>query len=1211
MRDQGGIPPGHDASKPGNGGVRTPIKGESSSSDPNSRAPSDADTLFGSVASVNPSDSPTVIAPAGTGFSRAMPGYYTDSGQLVLTVGHILAQRYEVLSLLGEGGMGAVYKAMELDRMVALKVIRRELSGNRAILDRFKQELILATQVTHKNVVRIYDLGEADGLKFITMEYVEGEDLRTVIHQRMKLPPTEAVALIEQVCRALEAAHSVGVIHRDLKPQNIMLDKSGRILVMDFGLARTLEGDGMTQTGALVGTMEYMSPEQALAQNLDQRSDIFSVGLILYELLTGVTPFHADSALASLIKRTQERVVPVSDLDHSIPTALSQIVSRCLERDVALRYQSAAQLLADLELWRGTGKSGVLPIRLPSAALSSWAGKKWWLAGATALALLLVLLGYFGLRVKNAPSAETRQEAHAVPSRSLAIIPFRNASGDAKDDWIGSTVADVLSTDIGQSSHVHAVPTDRLRQVLSDLRVGPETIVDPDTLKRVAQFSNANVVISGQYAFSNDQIVLNATIRDLVHDQTVPITAQASVKDLPSAIDSLADSVRKNLSLSANVVDELKAQSFKPNSKSVEALREYDEGARLMRAGQYIGALQHLQSATNADPDFALAFSSLAEAQSELGFEADAEQSSIRAADLAHNQNLPLPEKYLISASSARILKDNTKAIEAYENLSRSSPGDVDLQYTLGILYLQNGEYDKARAEFAGVLQTDPKNIKALWGAGVVDNLTGNPQAALEALTRGSSLAIQADNHEQQALLLLSTGISYRLLNKPEEALRNYQESIAINEKIGQKRGVAAALNEMGNVQRTSGKPDAALASYNKSFVLLRDIGMKDEMADALTNLGTVYQDLGKFDQALDVYKQALQIERETANQSAEAQCLDNVASVYLSMGDTSNAFTYSQQALQLREKLGVPGDIADTLESLSEAYTATGQYDQAMTALMRALELSRKVGDGSRTALVSRQVGLVLGYQGRFGAAVKSLQEALKTYRDQGENGLSMAGLLTDLSGALARAGRGDESATSLDEAERIQQAWKNDGLVSAIRNTRGDIAFYRGDVKSAFQFYQSGLQLASRTEENEVTLLSKLNLARVAVAEGHFQDALRQLKPLLNAKRAVTANLSMQINLAAAEAAIGVKDYSAADHSLEQELTTAKRSGMRFDLARIYYLLGTSMRLNNNSARAADNYREAAQLLDVIRGDPAAENILHRTDFKTMYDESNRWKK
>ena len=198
-----------------------------------------------------------------------MPGDYSQSGQHVLTAGHLLAHRYEVLSLLGEGGMGAVYKArdVELGRMVALKVIRPDLARNRAVLDRFKQELILATQVTHRNVVRIYDLGEAEGIKFITMEYVEGEDLARHHPERTKLTPREAVAVIEQVCRALEAAHNVGVIHRDLKPQNIMWETgTGRILVMDFGLAKTLEGDRMTQTGAMVGTMEYMSPEQALAE---------------------------------------------------------------------------------------------------------------------------------------------------------------------------------------------------------------------------------------------------------------------------------------------------------------------------------------------------------------------------------------------------------------------------------------------------------------------------------------------------------------------------------------------------------------------------------------------------------------------------------------------------------------------------------------------------------------------------------------------------------------------------------------------------------------------------------------------------------------------------------------------------------------------------------------------------------------------------------
>ncbi|HXP10177.1 MAG TPA: tetratricopeptide repeat protein [Acidobacteriaceae bacterium] len=1216
MREEGANPPGQDPTKPGNGGVRTPVKGESSSA--NVHLPSDADTIFGFTPdpspnpNPNPSDSPTVV---GISASQVMPGGFSEAGQHVLTSGQLLAQRYEVLSLLGEGGMGAVYKArdVELSRMVALKVIRPDLARNRAILDRFKQELILATQVTHRNVVRIYDLGEADGIKFITMEYVEGEDLAAILHKRGKLPPREAVALIEQVCRALEAAHAVGVIHRDLKPQNIMWETgTGRILVMDFGLAKTLEGERMTQTGAMVGTMEYMSPEQALAGNLDQRSDIFSLGLIFYELLTGQTPFRADSALASLIKRTQERVVPVSELDKTVPPELSQIVSRCLERDVALRYQNASELLADLELWSGTGKSGIIAARLKPGP-RRWADEnKRLIGGAAALVVLLVVtLAYFLMRPKSQTILEVKQGAPVVPARSLAILPFRNSSGDAKDDWIGSSVADMLSTDIGQSAHLHTVPTDRLHQVLTDLRVGPETAIDPDTLRRVAQFSNADVLVSGQYARFGDQIVIDATIRDLAHDQTVPVKAQALVKDLPTAIDSLADSVRKNLSLSANVVEELKAQSFKPNSTSVDALREYDAGSALMRAGKYVDALKHLQAATNEDPQFALAFSKLADAQSELGFQSDAEQSSSRATDLAHNQKLPLAETYLINASNARIMKDNKKALEAYENLLKSSPGDVDVQYQLGDLYLQSGEYAKARAEFTDVLKSDPKNMKALWRLGVVDNLTGNPQAALDSLTRGSSLAIQVDNQEQQALILLSMGISYRLLNKPEEALRNYQDSIAINEKIGQKRGVAAALNEMGSVQRTSGKADAALASYNKALVLLRDIGEKDETANTLTNLGAVYQDLGKYDQALEVYKQALQIQRETGDQSYESQCLDNIAGVYLAMGDTDNAFTYSQQALQLREKLGVPGDIAYTLESLSEAYTATGQYDQAMTELMRALELSRKAGDSGGIALVSHQIGLVLGYQGRFGAAVKSLQDAVQAFRAQGENGVNMAEFLADLSGALARAGKGDESSSTLDQAQKIQQALKNESLLAEILNTRGDIDFYRGDYKNADESYQSALRIASRTKEDAVTQLSKVNLVRVAVAEGRYQEALRMLQPLLNGKRAAPANLSLQMNLAAAQAAIGIKDYPRANHILDQELITAKRAGMRFDLARIYYLLGTSARANGSAERAADYYREAAQLLDVVRGDSGAENITQRVDFKTMYEESNRWKR
>ena len=425
-------------SDPGEGGaaVRTPSKGDSSS--PGTAPPSDSPTLIdvpGQNTSVpssdsptmvdvpgsNPSDSPTMVDALGSDSPTMIEGGpgpgkpapprmpRPQSNPSMLQPGAILGQRYEILQILGEGGMGAVYKARdrELNRMVALKVIRPDLAGHQAIIDRFKQELLLATQVTHKNVIRIYDLSEADGMKFITMEYVEGEDLRGLMQQKGKLTPDEAVEIMQQTCRALEAAHSAGIIHRDLKPQNIMRDKTGRILVMDFGLARTLEGDGMTQTGALVGTMDYMSPEQALGKDLDQRSDVFALGLIFYELLTGKMPYKADSVVASLLKRTQERAAPVSSHDASIPKPLSNIVGKCMEPDLKLRYQSSAEILADLDAWQGGHAAATL--HFPSGVRPWGRSYPWHWFGTAAAVIVLAIVGFvFRDKLVQAPARPDR-----------------------------------------------------------------------------------------------------------------------------------------------------------------------------------------------------------------------------------------------------------------------------------------------------------------------------------------------------------------------------------------------------------------------------------------------------------------------------------------------------------------------------------------------------------------------------------------------------------------------------------------------------------------------------------------------------------------------------------------------------------------------------------------------------------------------------------
>jgi eukaryotic-like serine/threonine-protein kinase len=1160
---------------------------------------------IGDVTIINASSPPASIPSV---WSVTASGQASAAAQVVYTslpAGSLLGNRYEIIDLLGQGGMGAVYKARdrELDRTVALKVIRPEFAGQPEILQRFKQELILARKVTHRNVIRIFDLGEASGIKFITMEFIDGQDLKSVLAREGKLAPDRAVDVIQQVCMALEAAHTEGVVHRDLKPQNIMLDQQGRVSVMDFGIARSLEFGGMTQTGALIGTPEYMSPEQVRGEHVDARSDLFTLGIIFQEILTGKLPYQAETAMASMFKRTRERAVSVHHVDPGVAHYLSFIVGKCLEIDPQDRYQTAHELYEALEAW----KSG-------AAAPLGTRGKRWVrraiqhrAAIGVAAAAVVVLATAFALRGRI---AFLRPASPGAPAnvQSLAIVSFRNASGDAALDWLGPSLSDMLTSDVGQSASLHTVSPDRLHQVLSDLQIAPSTTIDPTMVSKIAEFSNADTIVWGQFAKFGDQIRIDATLLDTKLNRSVPLKIQAaSEKDIPATVDGLADLIRKNLSLSSDDLKALKASSFQPTSKSVDALRDYNQAVGLQRDGKNLEAVKLFEAATKEDPSFALAFSKLAQTYRGLGFDAQADQAAENAVSLS--QNLPEAEKYLIAAVRAQITRNFPEAIKAYGNLAKVSPGNTDVLAALAAIYEQSGDLAKAAQYNDAILKANPKDITATLTAGRLAINSGKPETSLDPLNRAMTLSVQLDNQEQKANSLHLIGLAYWRMNKPEEALRNYQEELAIWKTLGQKRGQAVSLNEMAKVQAFLGNNKDALPNFQQALDMRRAIGDRAGLGDTLIDFGNFYADRGDHDQALKMYKEALQIQRDIGNESLQAICLNNIGAVYFEKGQYEDARSYYQESLQLREKANVPRDIVESVHNLAETSVRMGQYDQAVTQYMRAMDLWRSLDDKRGVAMESYTLGVMADDQGRFGAAINSTQDALKTFQDLKDKTYWMAQIEGGYGEALTLAGRGQDAATSLSDALNLARELKNDGMISQTLAFQGDAAFYRGDSKTARGLYEEALQAATRSKEPDRILTAKLDLARIAAQEGPAQEAVGTLRQLAQqADEQGVPNVSVEASIAMAEAMIRNHDNMRARQELERALPRADQIGLKPLSAKAHFLLGEVARASGDKAEAQQQYRNALQLLDAMRQEAGAEKILERPDLKAMHDEASR---
>jgi tetratricopeptide (TPR) repeat protein/predicted Ser/Thr protein kinase len=596
-------------------------------------------------------------------WSRATRPESSDSNPSIsLEIGSVLADRYEILKMLGEGGMGAVYKARdrELDRLVAVKVVRRDLAGHASIMQRFKQELILARKITHRNVVRIFDLGVADGFRFITMEFIDGRDLSSLLEER-KLTPEETVKILRQVCTALEAAHAEGVIHRDLKPQNIMLESGGRVVVMDFGLARSMEATGLTQAGAVMGTPAYMSPEQAKGMPVDERSDIFALGIIAYEMLSGVLPFKADSALASLLLRTQSPAPPLTQIDPAIPQPLSDMVQKSLATNVADRYQSVALLGQDLQDWeQGTLHKAIVTPPMAMMAPSK-TGK--WIAIAVGAAALLAAGGYGGYRMLNKPAAP-------VAPMTVLISDFNNHTGDAV---FSGTLESTLKLALEGASFINAYDRTRMR----DLGLKPISgTFDASKAQEIAASQGLNVVVSGSLDRRGADYQLSMRAVQTVSGKVVANAEEtASSKDqVLFAVTKLGTAVRKALGdITSDSAQRFSMETL--SAASLEAVHEYAIALDALSRGQYEDALKHFSQATDLDQNFGLSYLGMAAASHNISRQQDADKY-IKLA-LNHIDHMTERERFRTRAYLYYLNGDTQKCVDEYGSLLERYPSDT------------------------------------------------------------------------------------------------------------------------------------------------------------------------------------------------------------------------------------------------------------------------------------------------------------------------------------------------------------------------------------------------------------------------------------------------------------------------------------------------------------------------------------------------------